>query len=140
LAGLIFIAFGVGTIVLARDYEIGSALEMGPGYFPAAMGLLLAVLGIAAIVRGVTRKVRDPITRHRVAPLLLVFAGILAFSFLIESAGLIVAAAALIGIACLQNLRSKPLEVIVIYLVLTGFSALVFVHWFDMRMPLLWWR
>ena len=61
-AGLIFIAFGVGTFVLAHDYEIGTAVEMGPGYFPAAIGLVLAAIGIAAIIRGISRKTPDPIT------------------------------------------------------------------------------
>ncbi len=140
LAGLIFIAFGVGTFILAHDYEIGTAVEMGPGYFPAAIGLVLAVIGIAAIVRGISRKIPDPITPHRIEPLFLVFAGILAFSFFIERTGLFVAAAALIGIACFRRLLVRPLEVLIIYLVLTGFSALVFVKWFDMQLPLFWWH
>ena len=140
LAGLIFIAFGVGTCVLAREYEIGTAVQMGPGYFPAAIGLVLAAIGIAAIARGVSRKTADPVIPHRVEPLVLVFAGILAFSFLIEPMGLLVAAAALIGIACFRRLFSRPLEVLIIYVALTGFSALVFVRWFDMQLPLFWWR
>lgn len=140
LAGLIFIAFGLGTFLLAHDYEIGTAVEMGPGYFPAAVGIVLALIGVAALFRGISRKTPDPITPHRIEPLLLVFAGILAFSFLIEPLGLFVAAAALIGIACLRRLLSKPLEVLIIYLALTGFAALVFVHWFDMQMPLFWWQ
>ncbi len=139
-AGLIFIAFGVVTFVLAHDYEIGTAVEMGPGYFPAAIGLVLAAIGVAAIARGFSRKTADPITPHRIEPLLLVFAGILAFSFLIEPAGLLVASAALIGIACFRRLLSNPLEVLIIYVALTGFSALVFVRWFDMRLPLFWWH
>ena len=59
-AGLIFIAFGVATVVLAREYAIGTAVQMGPGYFPAAIGLVLAVIGIAAIARGISRKTPDP--------------------------------------------------------------------------------
>lgn len=139
LAGLIFIVFGIGTFVLAHDYEIGTAVEMGPGYFPATVGLVLALIGVAAIARGVTRKTPDPITPHRIEPLILVFAGILAFSLLIEKAGLVVASAALIGLACFRRLLVRPLEVLVIYSVLTGFSALVFVKWFDMQLPLFWW-
>jgi putative tricarboxylic transport membrane protein len=136
LAGLIFIAFGLVTFVLAHDYEIGTAVAMGPGYFPAAIGLVLAAIGVAAIARGISRKSPDPITPHRIEPLLRVFAGILAFSFLIEPAGLLVASAALIGIACFRRLLSNPLEVLIIYVALTGFSALVFVRWFDMQLPL----
>lgn len=140
LAGLIFIAVGVATFFLAHDYEIGTAVEMGPGFFPAAIGLVLAAIGAAAIVRGLVRKTPDPITPHRIEPLVLVFAGILAFSFLIEPAGLLVASAALIGIACFRRLLSNPFEVLVMYVALTGFSALVFVKWFDMQLPLFWWR
>lgn len=139
-AGLIFIVFGLVTFLLAREYEIGSAVEMGPGYFPAAIGLVLALIGSAAVARGISRKEPDPITRHRIEPLILVFAGILAFSLLIEPAGLFIAAAALIGIACYRRLLVKPLEVAIMYVALTGFSALVFVAWFDMRLPLFWWR
>ena len=139
-AGLIFIAFGAGTFVLAHDYDIGTAVQMGPGYFPAAIGLVLAGVGVAAIVRGIGRRTPDPITPHRIEPLLLIFAGIVAFSLLIERMGLVVASAALIGLACFRRLLSNPLEVLAIYVALTGFSALVFVKGFDMQLPLFWWR
>ena len=62
LAGLIFIAFGAGTFVLAHDYEIGTAVQMGPGYFPAAIGLVLAAIGVAAIVAG--HQSQDPRSDH----------------------------------------------------------------------------
>jgi hypothetical protein len=140
LAGLIFIGFGLGTYVLARNYEIGTAVEMGPGYFPAAIGLVLALIGAAAVIRGINRKDPDPITPHRIEPLILLFTGILAFSLLIERAGLVVASAALIGIACFRRLLAKPLETLIVYTVLTGFSALVFVQWFGMQLPIFWWH
>lgn len=139
LAGLIFVVVGIGTFVLARDYEIGSATEMGPGYFPAAVGLVLTAIGAAAIVRGVTRKTPDPITPHRLEPLVLIFVGILAFSFLLESVGLVLASAALIGIACFRRIRERPLEVLAIYAGLTAFSAIVFVYLLGMQLPLFPW-
>ena len=140
LAGLIFIGFGAGAFVKAHDYAIGTALQMGPGYFPAAVGLVLAVIGVAAIVRGLSQTTADPITPHRIEPLFLIFAGILAFSLLIERAGLFVASAALIGLACFRRLRSKPFEVLVIYVALTGFSAVVFVLLLGVQLPLFWWH
>jgi putative tricarboxylic transport membrane protein len=135
-AGLIFVAFGVSTFFASHQYEIGTPLEMGPGFFPAAIAVVLIAVGVGAIVRGLVRKTEDPITPYKIEPLVLVFAGILAFSFLIERAGLLIASAVLIGIACFPRLRTKPLEVLIVYLVLTAFSALVFVYWFGMQMPL----
>ena len=140
LAGLIFIAFGASTFVLAHDYKMGTAVQMGPGYFPATIGLVLAGIGVAAIIRGITRKIPDPMEKHRLEPLFLVFASLFVFSLLLERTGLFVAAAALIGISCFRRLLTNPLEVLIIYVLLTGFCALVFVMWFDMQLPLFWWK
>jgi hypothetical protein len=139
-AGLIFVAAGLGAFVHAHTYEIGTAVAMGPGYFPAAVGLVLTLLGVAAILRGLTQKVTDPVTPHRIAPLLLIFGGIVAFSLLIERAGLFVAAAALITLACFERLRTRPLEVLIVYLALTVFTAVVFVMLLGVQLPLFWWR
>ncbi len=138
LAGVIFILFGLLTHLKSRDYEIGSALDMGPGYFPAALGIVLVVLGLIGILRGLTIKIPDPITPHKLEPLFLIFAGIMAFSFLIDRAGLFVASAALIGIACFRSMLANPIEILVIYLTLTGFCAFVFVYLFEMQLPLFW--
>jgi hypothetical protein len=46
-AGLLFVAFGVFAIIIARDYPLGTAARMGPGYFPRLLGMLLIVLGVA---------------------------------------------------------------------------------------------
>lgn len=38
LSGLMFIVTGLGAVFIARDYPVGSTLQMGPGYFPIALG------------------------------------------------------------------------------------------------------
>lgn len=138
LAGIIFIVFGLATFLKSRDYEIGSALDMGPGYFPAVLGIVLMCLGVIGILRGLTLTVPDPITPHKIEPLLLIFVGIMAFSFLIERAGLFVASAVLIGLSSFRPMLKNPLEILVIYLSLTGFCAFVFVYLFEMQLPLFW--
>ncbi len=44
-AGLLFIAFGLLSLVVARNYRMGSATSMGPAYFPTVLGGLMVVLG-----------------------------------------------------------------------------------------------
>ncbi|MHB8493814.1 MAG: tripartite tricarboxylate transporter TctB family protein [Casimicrobiaceae bacterium] len=44
-SGALFIAVGVGAIVLGSKYTLGSAARMGPGYFPRLLGILLVALG-----------------------------------------------------------------------------------------------
>ncbi|HXJ09276.1 MAG TPA: tripartite tricarboxylate transporter TctB family protein [Burkholderiales bacterium] len=47
-AGLMFIGFGLFTVIWSlTHYQMGTAVRMGPGYFPVLLGGLLAVLGAA---------------------------------------------------------------------------------------------
>jgi len=79
-AGLMFIAFGLGFMLLAigppaflvelakqfdykleYGYSMGNAVRMGPAYFPTVLGGLLSVLGAAVLVRGFVSKISNPL-------------------------------------------------------------------------------
>ena len=50
-AGVMFIGFGAFFLAWAfAHYQMGSAVRMGPGYFPAVLGGLLALLGVMVLV------------------------------------------------------------------------------------------
>ena len=42
-AGLIYLAIGLGAIYIGRELPMGTALKMGPAYFPTVLGWLLVV-------------------------------------------------------------------------------------------------
>lgn len=46
-SGLLFSIIGGAFAWGATGYEVGSAAQMGPGYFPLMLGLLLVALGVA---------------------------------------------------------------------------------------------
>jgi hypothetical protein len=56
LAGGTFVAIGLAFAAAASRYQLGSALQMGPGYYPLVLGGLLVVLGIAVAVEGMLRR------------------------------------------------------------------------------------
>ena len=50
-AGLMFIGFGLFACIWAvTNYQMGSAVRMGPAYFPAVLGGLLALLGLIVLI------------------------------------------------------------------------------------------
>ena len=51
-AGVLFIAFGLGAIIVGSNYTLGTAARMGPGYFPRILGGLLVRAGARARVAG----------------------------------------------------------------------------------------
>src|SRR5512143_3169677 len=50
-SGVIFLAAGVASAGFARSYTMGTTMRMGPGYFPSVLGGLLALIGLALMVR-----------------------------------------------------------------------------------------
>ena len=44
-AGVMFVGLGFAFMLGSLNYPIGSATRMGPGYFPAVLGGLLALIG-----------------------------------------------------------------------------------------------
>ena len=140
LVGLLYMVVGAGAFALSHMYDMGTPLQMGPGYFPALVGVVLFGLGVLSIFIAFGRKEPDPIVQLSIEPLALVVAGGLSFSFLIERAGLVVAIAALLFFACFRRLLTNPIEVVLTFAVLAVFSALVFVYGFGMPIPLFWWQ
>jgi hypothetical protein len=58
-SGLLFMAFGIAFAWGAGTYDMGSADQMGPGYFPRLLGILTALTGVAVALKGVVRTHED---------------------------------------------------------------------------------
>lgn len=59
-AGLMFAGFGLGFMLVSFNYPMGSALRMGPAYFPTVLGGLLALLGGFVFFRAFVSKFEHP--------------------------------------------------------------------------------
>jgi hypothetical protein len=49
--GVMFIGFGILAIMVSREYPMGSARAMGPGYFPTYLGIIIIAIGAALMSR-----------------------------------------------------------------------------------------
>ena len=45
MSGVMFVGIGAIALTIARNYPMGSALRMGPGYFPNVLGGILILFG-----------------------------------------------------------------------------------------------
>ena len=137
-AGLMFIGFGILAIVVARDYPMGSAGRMGPGYFPTYLGALMIVIGAIMTGRGFRAQGEDvgPIGWR---PLLWLSAAFAAFGLLIEGAGFVLALAALIIASSLAGRDTRLLELAVLIVVLITASVALFIYGLELPYPLFPW-
>ena len=95
LTGIMFLVIGGVAIVIARDYPMGSALRMGPGYFPNVLAGIMILFGIYELVLGVMRP--DPVKGNwSIRALLILPVAAVIFGVLMEHAGFIPALIALV--------------------------------------------
>jgi len=134
-AGLMFIAFGLFFLVVAQmNYQMGTAVRMGPGYFPTVLGGLLAVLGAIVLFQSITTD-GPPVAEFHFRPLIFILISSLAFAYLLKPLGLVLATAALIFISAYGGHEFKWKEVAWLTLVLVIFSVIVFVKGLTLPFP-----
>ena len=134
-AGLMFIVVGLFFLVWAvAYYQMGTAVRMGPAYFPALLGGLMAALGLIVLL-GSFAISGPPIPKFQFRPLILISAACVVYGYLMKPAGLLVATAALVFISAYGGHEFKWKEVSILYLVLVIFSVLVFVKGLTLPFP-----
>ena len=127
LAGVLFLLIGLGAVAGARDYEMGTAMRMGPAYFPTVLGWILYAFGAFLLLRGIARGGGAAVTWGW-RPLAFVTLALLAFGFVIPRFGLIPALAAMF-LACTAAGRGYRIgEVLLLTAVLSAFAVGVFVY------------
>jgi hypothetical protein len=79
-AGAMFLAFGIGFMLVARNYSMGSSVRMGPAYFPTMLGGFLAVLGAIIFLRSFFSKNVNPLKVFTFRPINFVIGVVLAIA------------------------------------------------------------
>jgi len=87
---VLFIAFGLLAILIAREYPVGTAARMGPGYFPRGLGILMVALGAILALRAL-RISGTKIQFGSPKPLLIVPGSVILFALAATKPGLFVA-------------------------------------------------
>ncbi len=135
LAGALFVAIGALALLEARAYPVGSAMRMGPGYFPVVLGWLLIALGALVGLRAARRRDWQPVTWDWQA-LAWISISILAFGFLMPRLGLMPALATMFPIAAAAGREFRFREVLVLTIAMSAFAGGVFVYGLKLPYPL----
>jgi hypothetical protein len=151
IAGLVFVSFGIAFGVASFDYEIGSLREMGSGYAPLLLAVVLVGLGIGVIAKAYI----SPDTHHpgelppedgsvglrfeRILwrPIVFVIAAVLFFALMVDGLGLLPAT---FGTAVIAAFAGKAMTLVRALIIAAGLTLgcyVVFVVMLQLRLPLL---
>ena len=134
-AGLIFVAIGIGFILLARQYRLGDLHRMGPAMFPTLVGALLAALGAVIALRSFVLD-GEQVPRLYARPLGISLLAIVLFGIVLQWLGLVAAVAVLVLVGGFAAREVRPLESLALAAVMVVFSAAVFVWLLGLPLPL----
>jgi len=136
-AGIHYIAVGAVGMWIAKDYPFGSALRMGPGYFPSVLGGIMVVMGIYVLALGL-RKDHEKIQGNLSLRALIVLpVSMIVFGILMEHAGFVPAMAALIPISAAAGRDFKWGEVAALTVGLTILCAAGFIYALGLPYPMI---
>jgi hypothetical protein len=135
-AGLMFIGFGLGFALVARNYDMGTAVRMGPAYFPTVLGVLLAFLGVIVLIQAFTTT-GAPMPRFAMRPLIIVLIAIALFGVMIRSVGLVPATITLVVVSALGGHEFRVIEVTIMAIAMAVFVVAVF--YYGLGLPFTLW-
>ena len=135
-AGLMLIALGGTTVLVARAYPMGTVLRMGAGYFPTVLGGILVVFGLILLVRGVRSTDRiEPNWSPRA--LFVIPVTLILFALLVERIGFVPSLLLLIVGSAAASREFRPIEAVSVGAVLTALCVAVFIWGIGLPYPLL---
>lgn len=135
-SGALIFAIGAGATLLGLQYPIGTLADIGPGLFPTAIGILLALTGlvIAATRLDIRFKPSDAAPDWRGWGCIV--GGILAFALLGEYFGLAVASFAIVFISALGDRNNSIPQAAMLAVAMVVVSIVVFWWALQLQMPL----
>jgi hypothetical protein len=151
--GILLVVAGIGVVVAGLGYRMGSLRQMGSGFFPVVLGVLLALVGVALLAT-------TPLARRAAPPgppppgaehahlsgspvqwrgWLCILGGVAAFVVLGAHGGLVPASFASVFVAALGDRRNTPRDAALLALAMTGAGVLVFHYGLHLLLPLFSW-
>jgi hypothetical protein len=136
LSGLIFIGFGVAFGVAAAGYPIGTALRMGPGYFPLVLAVALGLIGLLIVGKGFSAAAADSdLGRVPWRAMLQICGAIIFFGATVRGLGLAPTLLVTVSLAALASRHTRLPGALVLAAGMTLLCLLVFTVGLGLALP-----
>lgn len=125
LCGALFIFFGLFFAYQSWIMDLGTALRMGPGFFPLLLAAVLILIGAIVLIQA-TRVESEPLGPLAWRGMLLILPAPIVFGLTVRGMGFVSAVFITALTASFASMRMKPLAALILSASVTLFSYLVF--------------
>lgn len=142
--GIFCILLGAAALWIAQDYDTGTFISMGPGFFPKAVSGLLILMGIVVLLlKGKDLPAAEsdggaiPSLSARLRIIVCVTASILVFAAALMPLGLPVSTFLMVAIAGLGHSGSRPISILLTAAALAILATILFAWLLGLQIPVL---
>lgn len=144
IGGVLMFSLGIGVTVHSATFEIGSLSQMGPGFFPLSLGLILTLVGCvmtikARLVQDETSFQKKKTSSPQWKAWILISLGLLSFVALAKNVGLVAASFSVVFISALADRDNSWRSAALLALVMAAVSVVVFWWALKIQLPLFAW-
>lgn len=143
--GALMVIIGLAAVYASVQYKLGTLQRMGPGFFPCAVGALLAVTGLLIALSARGARPAAETGGHHPSGLpdlrgsLCIIAGTIAFLVLGNYCGLLPATFAIVFISAMGDRSNTVLQAFVLSLAMMVIATVVFWWALQLQLPLVKW-
>jgi hypothetical protein len=138
VGGFLTVGLAVGVLVESSEYERGTLLRMGPGYFPMLLGTLLLTLGVVLTLRGFMRH-GEPLVVPPWHPVVFISAAVGLFAFTLPAFGLLPAIMLLVVVSACASPVRRPKTIALLAVGMAAFAYVVFVRLLSLHIDFVRW-
>lgn len=143
--GALMVIVGLAAVYASVQYKLGTLQRMGPGFFPCAVGALLAVTGLLIALSARGGQPAETTGGHHPTGLpdlrggLCIIAGTIAFLVLGNYCGLLPATFAIVFISAMGDRSNTVLQAFVLSVAMMVIATVVFWWALQLQLPLVKW-
>jgi len=139
-SGILFIVTGTVALWVGRNYPRGTLSQMGPGFFPYVISVVLIGIGLLIVLQAMRADGPGESTGPwALRALVLVSAGLVLFGLLAPVAGITVAAFVVVLLPGFATADVRPIELLIFAAALVFVAVGVFVYGLGLNLPAFPW-
>ena len=138
LSGGVLLAVGLTMLVIGWSYPVGKLTQMGPGYVPRAIAILICLVAAAIIAIDLRSTDTEPRDGMHWRGLAFVSAAMLIFAALVDVAGLVPSMFLAVAVSMFADRQARPLTVLIYTVFATGAGWLLFLVILELPIPAFW--
>lgn len=138
LSGCVLLVAGLVMLFFAWGYPKGTLHQMGPGFIPQTIAILISCLAVAIIITDLRAPERAKASALHWRGLIFISAAIIIFAVLVDVAGLVPSMFLAVAVSMFADDHARPISVLIYTIAATFLGWLLFLFALELPIPAFW--